>query len=81
MMLWLGLFYVVVGIDLLIRQKAEADGTIEWVEQANWRVMFGGRPRPLPPWAARPIRIATIVAGVASLIIGLASITVFALRK
>jgi uncharacterized membrane protein YfcA len=81
MTLWLGLFYVVVGIYLLLRHNAEAEAAIKWLEQASLRVMLGGTPRPVSPSQARSIKFLTLVAGVASLILGLASITVYALKK
>jgi hypothetical protein len=81
MTLWLGLFYTAAGIYLLVCHNSEAEGTIQWIEQASLRVLLGGTPRRLSPWEARSIRLLTIAAGIFSLILGLVSIASYAFRK
>jgi hypothetical protein len=71
---WTGILYTIVGAYLLIRHRSEADRAIEWASQANWRVLFGGEPRPLRPFSVVLIRALTILAGGAGLTLGLLSL-------
>jgi hypothetical protein len=72
--MWIGILYTIIGAYLLLRHRTEADRAIEWATQANWRVLFGGRPRQLRPFSVRLIRVLTILAGAAGLTLGLSLI-------
>jgi hypothetical protein len=71
---WTGILYTTVGVYLLIRNKSEAHGAAEWARNANWRVLFGETPGPLPLFSMRLIRALTILAGAISLTLGLVSL-------
>ena len=80
--IWIGVFYTVAGIYLLIRHNSEAEEQSRGLEESSLRVLLGGTPRPLTrSAAARLIRVLTITAGFCGVLFGLASIIAYVLRE